>query len=272
MTGRPVNLTTLQGGINLQRIKGSARNDTARDLLNGYVDHDGMATSRAGCEGIAHGVAQTVGEVLAVPHGLTAYQGQLYAFCHQPFDWTQVGGADVDTIVLVNRSDPASPIIKVWFVGEYMGLLYVAAEYANGDVIHFWLENVSEWAPDTIYLLGQLVRGTGADSGYVYEANRIGDPYPVWAPDVGRTLSERIEPTTPTGWYYEVSNTVGDAPRSGTIEPIWPQVEGAVVYEDVDIPGQTQDPSAGVPPNSLPPDVRDRYSNPGGINDTRAEQ
>lgn len=268
MAGRPVNLTTAEGGINLQRTKGSARANTLRDFLNGYVDHDGIPTSRYGSR------AQAITGVGTLSKGLTAYKKALYAFAHEPVAWaTQPGQKPVTTIVLRNRRDLSSPIRKVWFVGEYMGLLYVAVEYENGDVIHFWLEQVAEWTPDTIYSLGQLVRPPGDDTGFVYVAGRVGAPYPAWAAGVARTVGDRVEPTTQTGWYYEVTATAGDSPRSGSVEPVWPQVDGAVVYEDVD----TGAPDSGVPSppsdTALPPSLGDRYNNPNTRSgDSRSEQ
>ena len=268
MAGRPVNLTTAEGGINLQRTKGSARANTLRDFLNGYVDHDGIPTSRYGSR------AQAITAAGTLPKGLTAYKKALYAFAHEPVAWaTQAGQKPVTTIVLRNRRDLNSHIRKVWFVGEYMGLLYVAVEYENGDIIHFWLEQVAEWAPDTIYTLGQLVRPPGDDTGFVYAAGRVGAPYPAWAAGVARTVGDRVEPTTQTGWYYEVTAAAGDSPRSGAVEPVWPQVDGAVVYEDVD----TGAPDSGVPAppsdTALPPSLGDRYNNPNTRSgDSRSEQ
>ena len=270
MAGRPVNLTTAEGGINLQRTKGSARANTLRDFLNGYVDHDGIPTSRYGSR------AQAITGAGTLPKGLTAYKKALYAFAHEPVAWaTQPGQKPVTTIVLRNRRDLDSPIRKVWFVGEYMGLLYVAVEYDNGDVVHFWLEEVEEWKPNTAYRLGQLVRATGGGGGgYVFRAGRSGTAHPPWAPNVARAIGDRVEPTTPTGWYYEVTATAGDAPRSGTVEPVWPMVEGDVVYEDVDgvstVPGTV---SGGLPPTALPPSIGDRYNNQNTRSgDSRAEQ
>ena len=257
MAGRPVNLTTAEGGINLQRTKGSARANTLRDFLNGYVDHDGIPTSRYGSR------AQAITAAGTLPKGLTAYNKALYAFAHEPVAWaTQPGQKPVTTIALPNRLDAGSPIRKVWFVGEYMGLLYVAAEYENDDVEHFWMESVSEWKPNTVYMLGQLVRQTSGGGVYVFRAGRIGDPYPAWAPGASRTLGERVEPTTQNGWYYEVTEATGDTPRSGNVEPVWPTTVGAVVYEDVDGEATGGGSSAPPPDTSLPPGLVDRYDNP----------
>ena len=257
MAGRPVNLTTAEGGINLQRTKGSARANTLRDFLNGYVDHDGIPTPRYGSR------AQAITGAGTLPKGLTAYKKALYAFAHEPVAWaTQAGQKPVTTIALPNRLDAGSPIRKVWFVGEYMGLLYVAAEYENDDVEHFWMESVSEWKPNTVYMLGQLVRQTSGGGVYVFRAGRIGDPYPAWAPGASRTLGERVEPTTQNGWYYEVTEATGDTPRSGNVEPAWPTTVGAVVYEDVDGEATGGGSSAPPPDTSLPPGLGDRYDNP----------
>ena len=264
MAGRPVILSSV-GGINLLRTKGNANKENLRDLLNGYVDQDGIATSRPGSMAIAHNASN-------LARGLTAYKGELYVFSHDSItDWGAAGDdlPTVKTIALPNRLDADSPIRKVWFVGEYMGLLYVAAEYENDDVEHFWMESVSEWKPNTVYMLGQLVRQTSGGGVYVFRAGRIGDPYPAWAPGAARTLGERVEPTTQNGWYYEVTEATGDTPRSGNVEPTWPTEVGAVVYEDVD--GEATDGGASTPPpdTSLPPGLGDRYDNPNTGGNTR---
>lgn len=258
MAGRPVILSSV-GGINLLRTKGSAKPENLRDLLNGYVDQDGIATSRPGSGPVAANYNN-------IARGLTAYKGELFVFSHvemyewEPYDY--YNSPRVKTITIPNRDDPDSPLRKIWFVGEYMGLLYVVAEYMNGSVEHFWMETVSEWKPNTIYMLGQLVRQVGSGGTYVYRAGRVGDPYPAWAPDVARTLGERVEPTTQNGWYYEVTEANGDTPRSGSVEPVWPTEQGAVVYEDVD--GEATGGGASQPPpdTSLPPGLGDRYDNP----------
>ena len=69
------------------------------------------------------------------------------------------------------------------------------------------------------------------------------------------------------------TKSFGDSPRSGAVEPVWPQVEGAVVYEDVD----TGAPDSGVPSppsdTALPPRLGKRYNKRNTrIGDSRSEQ
>lgn len=263
MAGNVVNLTTVAGGMNLLREKGGAPRKNLRVLLNGFVGQDGGARSRYGTQPVAVGASQG-------HRGFVSHKGKLYTFHHaggDSLDWVNaiIGTATVETIVLVNPNAPDSPIKEVHFAGQYMGVLYVVVEYDNGDVFHFWLESVEAWQPGKIYMLGQLVMPVGDQTGYAYRVTRQGAPFPPWAAGVARAIGDKVEPTTVTGWYYEVSNTIGDNPRSGTVEPTWPQVENEVVWEDVDGVGSDPTGSAGqVPDTTLPPDMGDRYGNPGG--------
>lgn len=268
MTGRPVILSGSAGGINLQRTKGTASKDNLRELLNGYVDHDNIPVSRPGSRGQSMAPMAAPASLAAPgPRGLTAYRGKLYVFHHEPLEWTHVQGPEVVSMALVNPNDSTATIVKIWFAADYMSQLYVAAEYSNGDIFHFWTGEAEAWQPNKIYELGALVSAVDADGhGYVFQAGRIGEAYPPWQPNIGVTVGYRVEPTAPTGWYYEVTNTVGDAPRTGADEPNWPQIPDAVVYEDVDgvSPGDTTT-SGSQDSTLLPSQITERYNNPGGV-------
>jgi hypothetical protein len=243
-------------GINRQRIKGGAPEDALYDLQNGFVTQSATVKSRPG----------TV-EVVALPEqtkGLMAFDQRLLVFSHVPSTPTN---PLFETVVIVDPNAVASPIAAIHFAAAYLGVPYVVAEFESGNLYHFWLVPGVEWEPDTPYQIGDYVVPT-TPNGFTYRATRLGDPAPVWAPDVLRALNDVIEPTVPNGYKYTAIETVGDTPRSGKVEPIWPAYDLGTVVEDVDlgppaaapIPGDTN-PDQDNPGGSLPVPgpIRDRY-------------
>lgn len=260
MPGRPVQLSG-EAGINRLKVKGGPPKNALYDLLNGYIDATGCAVSRPG----------TV-EVYALPantKGLCAFGGGLVVFSHAPATGVPSG---VTCEVLTHPFDPDKTIDRIHFAAPFLGYLYVVAEFAGGDIYHYWLQRKGTWAADTAYRLGDMVEPTVAN-GYAYRALRIDDPYPLWVANAERTVGDRIEPTTADGNYYEVIDTAGDIPRSGDTEPTWNTPDGALTYEDVDTGGVDQPTTGPVTPPSTPSqNIVDRYNNLPGRNDYRIEQ
>ena len=252
MGGRVVQLSG-EAGINRLKAKGGPPKNTLYDLLNGYIDATGCAVSRPG----------TV-EPYTLPagtKGLCAFGGALVVFSHEPAVGMPAG---VTCEVLTHPFDPDKVLDRIHYANPFLGYLYVVAEFAGGDVYHYWLQRKGTWTANTDYRLGDMVEPTVAN-GYAYRALRIDDPYPLWVANAERTVGDRIEPTTADGNYYEVIATSGDIPRSGAVEPDWNEPSGALTYEDVDTGTVTQ-PSAGptTPPNTPGANVTNRYSNPSG--------
>jgi hypothetical protein len=189
--------------------------------------------------------------------GLCTLNGELVVFSHTMLEDMPDG---YRCEVVQHPDDPEQPIATIWFAGPYLGFLYVAAEFSGGDVFHYWLQGGDAWAADTAYSLGQLVEPT-VRNGFVYQANRVGDPGLVWAPNVARTVGDVIEPTTPNGFKYECIDTLGANPRSGTSEPAWPTEDGATIAEDTDLIPPTTPTTASQSPDGsqLPDGVTDRY-------------
>lgn len=156
---------------------------------------------------------------------------------------------------------------KIHFAEPFMGALYVAAEFENGNIYHYWLQPGTQWEASKVYQLGDLVY-PAIPTGYVYKAVRLGSAYPPWAANASRSdgttsgyVQSMIEPTTYNGFYYTCIATTGSNPRSGTTEPDWPTEDGATVIEstdnppDVNIPTTTTATDAGTVPST----VTDRY-------------
>lgn len=248
MSGRHVLLSALKGGIDRQKIKGNASQESLYDLVNGYVDASGTPVSRPGTSGAA--------TLLAGTKGMCAYDGGLVVFSHQV---VELAGDLVTCAVLSHPDNIDLAIVEIHFAGPFLGFLYVVAEFVGGDVFHYWLQGADTWQANTPYRIGQLVEPT-IPNGLVYSATRVSPPGTPWAPNVARAISDAVEPTVPNGFVYTVVDTIGATPRSGEIEPIWPEDDGAQIYEDTDI-GTQLPPSTSAPaPAPLPSDVLDRYT------------
>lgn len=252
---RVVTLNAVDGGINRLRNKGGAKPTELYDLLNAYVTADGGVKSRPGTVEIVQLPAGT--------KGLCSVNGGLVVFSHEA-KTIPASTPAVTCEILANPDAPTSPIHEIHFAGPFLGgddgaYLYVVAEYENGQTWHFWLQHPAEWEAETAYKLGQLVEPT-TPNGYAYRAHRATPPGIVWAPNVARAVGDVVEPTVANGFEYEVIDTIGDEPRSGTVEPTWPTEEGATINEDVDLTQPTA-PSTGDDDGSttLPDDVAARY-------------
>lgn len=241
---RTAPLTTVRGGINRLRTKGGARADTLYDLLNGYATESGTVRSRPGTTRVATLDSRT--------RGLCAFGGSLHTFCHEV-----VTVPDGYTLSVLQHPDPPEadyayadaydpyaaytpvPLHKIHFSEPFLGGLYVAAEFEDGSVYHYWLRPGSTWEANTTYERGALVQPS-VPNGILYEASRYGDPYPPWQADEPRSDGSDgyeqsiIEPTTYNGFYYVCIETQGPNPRSGTVEPTWPTEEGFTVTERTD--------------------------------------
>lgn len=159
-----------------------------------------------------------------------------------------------------NSDDPAVGTLvvrKVYFVGLMLGRIYVAAEFANGVIRHYWLQEPANWSPNTIYGLGDLVQPL-IHNGYYYQANTKGNS-PAWAAGQPKSIGDVVQPTSPNGWEYVVTDSTGNA-VTGDAEPAWPTSEGATVFEGTDtttIPSDsTTAPSSGT---NIGKDIKDRY-------------
>lgn len=258
-------LTKSKGGINRQQVVGSPPAATLYDLLNGYLYNGQRYVSRQGTRA-----------VYDLPVGLTkgmcAFNGEFVVFSGE----LQTVPAGVVCEVLNHPTIPGLSVSKIHFAGPFLRFLYVVAEFADGNVYHYWLRGAETWEPSRAYSLGFLVEPT-VENGFVYRAGRLNDAYPLWAPSVLRAVTDRIEPTVPDNFFYEVVNVIGTTPRSGTTEPDWNAEDGAITVEDVSASGPST-PVVGPPTVPANPDPDGVYNNPGGSRpptggtDSRSEQ
>ena len=246
------------------RDKGNASKDSLYDLVNGYVTQTSSIRPRPGTT-LAYRLPEGT-------KGLAAFQDKLHVFSSEPV-------TSLDPMIVVNvlrhpEAGSTMPIKEIHFAAPFLGFLYVVAEWLNGEVYHYWLQDNNAWQPDHVYLEGEIVQPT-IPNGYAYQANRLTPAGTLWSPLVPRTVGDVVEPTTANGYQYEVIDTIGLNPASGTTEPAWVAEDGALVYEDVTGNGTgTTTPTGGS--TTVPPSVSDRYgsgvdANRGGST-TRSEQ
>jgi len=247
MGGRLQQLNASTGGINRLRIKGGPKPTNLYDLVNGYVDASGAPTSRPG----------TVQDI-ALPEGtkgLAAFNGGLVVFSHLPLS---TGNPKYTVETIGHPTIPTAPLLEIHFAGPFLGYLYVVAEFVNNDVFHYWLQQRTPWAANTVYREGDVVEPT-TPNGFAYRATRLTPAGVAWAPDVARTVGDKVEPTVSNGYEYTVIDTYGANPRSGSTEPTWPESDGATVIEDTDGVLTSTPTSPTDPSTTLPEDVEDRY-------------
>ena len=245
---RPVSLTTAKGGINRQKVRAGARADSLYDLVNAYPSESGEVRPRPGTTLDATLPEGTV--------GLTGFRNLKWVYAKE----SVVVPAGYALEILRHPTLPELDISVIHFAEPFLGYLYVVAEFDNGDIFHYWLQPLSAWQANTVYLEGTLVSPTAAN-GYAYKATRIGDPNPLWQANVPRQIGDRVEPTVPNGYYYEVVEVFGANPSSGPNEPVWPAEDGATIDENVDGSPATAPPATTPPVTApvVPPGVIDRY-------------
>jgi hypothetical protein len=255
---RVLPLTVVRGGINRQRTRGGASADNLYDLLNGYVTAAGTIVARPG--------TYRENTLPSATRGLVAFDGSRHTFCH-----SQVDVPDGYTLHVLHHPDSVDgytiELERIHFATPMMGALYVAAEFEDGEIHHYWLQQVDVWAQDTHYFAGTMVRPS-IPNGLVFQVSRLGDPYPAWAADVPRSDGDSgdygqsiIEPTVYNDFYYVCVLTGGANPRSGTTEPTWPLEVGAQVIEYADGSEDATSPAPPEPPSTDTPqsELRERY-------------
>ena len=239
-------LSTTNTGMTRLRTKGGARGDSLYDLLNAYITVEGTIKPRPGTIEDITLPADTV--------GLVAHKCKLYVFKHEP-DVT----SNPDKYVVATLRHPSDPTVKlavIHFAATYLGFLYVAAQFEDASVWHYWLEELDSWSANTDFMIGDRVFPT-TENGFAYKATRPGSPNPAWAPNVERAVNDVIEPTVYNGFKYTAVAVTGDNPASGTVEPDWPDESGAQVIEytagedsaSVTTPTYVPNPDAGTYPD-----------------------
>lgn len=248
---RQVPLTVINGGINRLRVKGGARADSLYDLLNGYVTQAQTVKVRPGT--LRHADLSSFDT-----RGLATVSGQLAVFSTSVQD---VPDGYVN-FVLQDPNDPTQDLAQIHFAKPFLGFPYVVAEFANGDVFHFWLRDSGVWTADTDYLIGDIVIPATNNVGIAFEAVRISAPNPTWSPNTQESEGNIVEPVVYDGFFFTATSVSGDNPHTGATEPAWNASDGATTIEEADSALTSAPTVTPNPQNTLPPAVAQRYSNP----------
>lgn len=255
---RPVNLNVVEGGISRLRVKGRASEKTLYDAVNCHITADNTVVVRPG----------TVREYTLPEdtYGLCSFNGQLHTFATEFVDLGSASGIVVN--IITHPEQIELDLQKIHFAQPFLGALYVVAEFENGDVFHYWLQETEAtvWEAETVYTNRSVVRPT-TRNGFAYRGRSLVDPPPAWSPEVPREVGARVTPTEFNGFYYEVTDVFGDNPRSGPLEPEWPTLDGQIINEDSEAEGNVpprppQPPTGGQTPpewDGLPENPLDRY-------------
>jgi len=218
---RQENLTVIKGGLNRLRTKGAALKDSLFELLNGFVTLEKTVKVRPGT------ILETT--LPAGTVGLVSFDQKLQVFAS-----TNVQNIPVGYNLNLLRAPDGEVLTRVHFAEPFLGALYIAAEFADGDTFHFWLQESTDWLADTAYDFNELVNPTTPNS-FVYRATRNGAANPVWSEGADRVVGDKIEPTVRNGFFFEVVQIFGTLARSGTVEPDWDNaVDGQLINENVD--------------------------------------
>jgi hypothetical protein len=251
---RPYPLTVLAGGINRLRVKGGAAANQLYDLQQGYITNAGSISPREGTIRAATLDSST--------KGLMAANGQFNIFSSAFSTATLPPNYVLN--VLSDPNDRTQPIETIWFAKPFMGFPYVVAEFANGDIFHFWLQNSGAWTSGTTYTTASIVLPL-TSNGLAYEGVRDFPIQPLWTPETIIASGSFVEPNTPTGFAYEAIAVVGTPAHTGATEPVWPTVAGALLQEFGDFDasstdaGTTQGNSQLSTASPLGSNITDRY-------------
>lgn len=244
---RSVPLTVLEGGIQRLRVKGGASPASLYDLVNGYITQAGSVGQREGTTRVAALDATTV--------GLCAIDGIFNVFS-TALETVPAGFQDN---LLIHPTLPTQTLAKIWFAQPFMGFPYVVAQFANGDIFHYWLQAGAAWSPDTVFQEGAIVTPT-VPNGLAYQAVRDLQVYPTWSPQTTVTANMIVEPSTPNGYAFQAVSVAGTAPHTGDTEPTWPSTIGATIQEFGDFStssGGTLSTGSSATPLSVA--ITDRY-------------
>ena len=236
---RQINLNDFSGGVNRLRTKGGASEKYLYIIENGYVTHENTAKSRPG--------NYTTHLLPAGTKGLVAFQGKLHVFASSVVTMTD---ARFVCNVIKHPVSTTATLYAIHKAVPFVGFLYVIAEFTDGDIYHYWLRSPATWLASTDYKQGDIVVPSVLN-GYAYRAKRLGSAYPLWAAGAARAVSDVIEPTVYSGFFFTVTAVFGTNPSSGQVEPTWNSSAGATTSESSD--GQVQAPIGTGTPIVIPP-------------------
>lgn len=241
------------------RTKGGASPEALYELTNAYVTASKTIEPRP--------CLNYITRVPTGSKGLFAFKGILYSFVASN---TVVNNGSTTLLVLRHPSPFFGGTLRtIHFTQPFMGFPYVVAEFSDGNVYHYWLQNPAPWKRYTIYKANDLVQPT-VPNGLYYQAVQTVSAAPAWTAGLQHMRGDIVQPTTYNGFQYQAIIMNGDIfdsgpAASGAVEPIWPTSNGQTVLESSAGAATPVNP-APEPPPATPPGggPGGRYSNPGG--------
>lgn len=255
---QPIPLTQLTQGINRLRVKGGASAQSLYDLVNAYITNEGTIQQREGTTNVA--------TLDSTSRGLFSFEDVLNV-CATSLISVPAG---FQVNVLINPANPAETLETIWFAQPFMGFPYIVAEFSDGSVYHYWLQNNGTWAADTVYTAGTLILPT-TPTGLAYEATSAGYitsasgttallSLPEWTAQTVLVEGYTVQPTTATGYIYRAVGVAGSAPHTGSTEPSWPTSAGATIQEFGDFDTTSTDSGTNeIATPTLGTSITDRY-------------
>jgi hypothetical protein len=132
--------------------------------------------------------------------------------------------------ILSDPNNRAEALEKIWFAKPFMGFEFVVAEFVNGDVVYFWLQNDGTWTSGANYTSASIVLPL-VPNGLAYQAVQMFTSGVQWTPETVLASGAFILPTTPTGFVYEIINIAGSPAHTGQTEPDWPIIASGQTQE-----------------------------------------
>jgi Concanavalin A-like lectin/glucanases superfamily len=244
-------LTVLNGGINRLRVKGGASASQLYDLQNAYITNAGSIVPREGTIRAVTLDSSTVG--LAAANGVFNIFSSAFSTATLPANYV--------LNVLSNPTNPGTPPVKIWFAKPFMGFEFVVAQFADGTIHHYWLQNNGTWTATTDYTSASIVLPP-TPNGLAYQGVRDFPSQPLWAPDVVIASASYVEPNSPTGFAYQAIAVTGSPVHTGFVEPVWPTTAGAIIQEFGDFDVSTTQNTGTSPFSTASPlglTITDRY-------------
>lgn len=234
---KTLTLSAQKEGLNRQRLKGGA--EGFYTLKNCFITADKTIKSRPGTVKLVTLDAGT--------KGLFGFGDNLQVFSSES---VTVPAGYENNIILHPTAGVA--IKRIHYASPIFGRLYVVAEFENGDVFHYWLQEPDEWEASTNYVFGQQVQPT-VENGYVYEVTNV-DPTISWQANTAKAVGDFVQPTTFNNFKYEAIAVTGTPVLTGDTEPVWPTVAGETVVERRYVTlNNTTSPGTGTSPTPSPP-------------------
>ena len=254
---RPFPLTTLTGGINRLQVKGNASASNLYDLVNAYITNEGTVSPR---EGTVRSVTLDSNTV-----GLMYFDGVPNIFGATFTTSTATVPTGYNLNILLNPVNSTATPTKIWFAKPFLGFPFVTAQFSDGSVFDYWLQNSGEWTSATVYTSASIVT-PDTPNGFAYQGVRDFPANPFWTANTLIASGSYVEPNEATGYAYKAIAVAGTNPHTGASEPVWPTVSAGQIQEFGDFDtsasdaGTTQAASAiTTQANILSSQITDRY-------------